>query len=345
MPAGLNFATAIALTPRADGQLVMESLALRDSVAFDLAALPANKQQHWSDYPVGVARQLQARGITLAGADITIAGDVPRNAGLSSSASLEVATATALLAAANATLPSREIALLCQAAENNFVGAPCGIMDQFISVHARQHEALALDCRDLSFTYVTLPAHLRLVIANSMVKHSVADGGEYATVRGRVEEGVRILQQQHPELHIIKLRDVPLQLLNATRSMMPDVVFRACRHIITDSQRVLDGCELLRQGDVAAFGRLLVDAHASYRDDFEASCRECDILVEAALPLAGCYGSRLTGGGFGGCTVSLVEADQAEAFRDQLIAAYCQATGITADAWVCEIGGGTAEIV
>jgi galactokinase len=223
---------------------------------------------------------------------------VPRNAGLSSSASLEVATAIALLSLTNAQIAGKDIALLCQAAENEFVGAPCGIMDQFISVHAHEHNAIALDCRYLTYEDVPLPAHLRLVIANSMVKHSVA-GGEYAQVRGRVEQGVAILQRQYPDAKIVKLRDVPLDLLNASREAMPDVVFRACRHIITDSQRVLDGCALLREGRIADFGKLLVEAHASYRDDFEASCPECDTLVDAALAIKGCYGSRLTGGGFG----------------------------------------------
>ncbi len=343
MPAALNFCTSVALSPRSDAQLVLHSVDYADSVSYSLDNLPAHGSHHWSDYIAGVAWAMQQRGIHLPGADLTITGDVPRNAGLSSSASLEVASALALLSLTTAQLSGKELALLCQQAENNYVGAPSGIMDQFISVHARSHHALALDSRFLSYEYVALPAHLRLVIANSMVKHSVA-GGEYAERRNRVEEGVRVLQQQFPEAGIVKLRDVNMDQLNAARGQMSDVVFRACRHIITDSQRVLDACTLLEQERIDAFGELLVQAHASYRDDFEASCPECDVLVERALPLDGCYGSRLTGGGFGGCTVSLVEADQAEAFRAQLLESYQSATGIAADAWICEIAGGASQI-
>jgi galactokinase len=343
MPAALNFFTSVAISPRSDSQLVLHSVDYADSVSYSVDNLPSQGLQHWSDYIAGVAWAMQQRGIKLSGADLTITGDVPRNAGLSSSASLEVATALALLSLTTDVLSGREVALLCQFAENNYVGAPSGIMDQFISVHARSHHALALDSRYLSFEYVTLPAHLRLVIANSMVKHSVA-GSEYAERRAQVEEGVRILQEVYPQSNILKLRDVTLDHLNAARPQMTDVVFRRCRHILTDSQRVLDACGLLRESKIDEFGRLLVEAHASYRDDFGASCEECDILVEEALPLAGCYGSRLTGGGFGGCTVSLVEADYAPEFRDALLDRYRAATGIEAEAWVCEIAGGASQV-
>ena len=344
MPAALNFSTCVAISPRSDSRLIIQSLDFDKHASYDLNALPAHGQKNWSDYVAGVAWAMQQRGLPLAGADITITGDVPRNAGLSSSASLEVASALALLSLTSATVSATDIALLCRHAENSFVGAPSGIMDQFISVHGRANHAIALDCRSLTFDYVTLPPHLRLVITNSMVRHSVA-GGEYAERRAQVEEGVHILQAAYPAASIKRLRDVTLAQLIAARDQMSDPVFRRCRHIITDSQRVLDGAQLLQQGQIVQFGALLAEAHASYRDDFEASCRECDILVDCALTLAGCYGSRLTGGGFGGCTVSLVEASQAATFRDALVENYARATGTHADSWISEIADGAGKLL
>jgi galactokinase len=341
MPAALNFSTLAGVSSRADARLVVHSVDLDETVEYDLTAMPERGSGLWADYVAGVARELMTKGIRLRGADVTLAGDVPRNAGLSSSASLEVAAATALLGVSDGELSGREIALLCQRAENNFVGAPCGIMDQFVSVHGRAGDALVFDCWSLDYEYVTLPAHLRLVIANSMVKHSVA-GGEYRERRTQVEEGTRLLAAIYPGVRL--LRDVTLAQLEAARAALPDLIYRRCRHVISDSGRVLAAQDFLKRGDVFGFGRLLIEAHASYRDDFGASCAECDTLVDLAIGLRGCYGSRLTGGGFGGCTVSVVEAAEAENFRDALREKYFRATGISADIWICEIGDGAREI-
>jgi galactokinase len=357
MPAALNFKTLVAATRRGDGKLVLHSLDYGETAEYELAELESrgsqsdakeslseakgkfrNRRGSWAEYGAGVAWALARRGVELGGgAELTITGDVPRNAGLSSSASVEVATALALLWAAEAELGGTEIARLCQAAENEYVGAPCGIMDQFVAVHGRAGHALQLDCRSLGYEAVALPGSARLVIANSMVKHSVA-GGEYAERRSQVEEGTRILARMYGGVRA--LRDVTLEQLESARGEMPEVVFRRCRHVVTDSARVLEGTAKLRAGDVAGFGQMLVEAHASYRDDFEASCGECDTLVELAMELSGCYGSRLTGGGFGGCTVSLVEAGSAENFREGLWAGYRERTGIEAEVWVCEAGDG-----
>ncbi len=333
MPAALQFGTTATVEPRSGSQLRAISLDFHDEATYAMDALPSQPRRHWTDYVVGVARELMSRGVALPGMDITVSGDVPRNAGLSSSASLEVATAFAMLAAGNAEMPPGEIALLCQAAENDFVGAPCGIMDQFVSVHGRAGNALQLDCRDLSYKYVPIPENLRLVIVNSMVKHSVA-GSEYAERRAQVEEGTRILASVYPEAQVRALRDVSLEQLEQARHTMPDVVYKRCRHIISDSLRVLEGSRMLREGHAEEFGRLLVDAHASYRDDFSASCDECDQLVEIALSLPGCLGSRLTGGGFGGCTVSLVREAEAQGFLDAILSRYREKTGISAAGWI-----------
>jgi galactokinase len=336
MPAALSFNTLIAASPRTDGLLRLHSVDFDQTVEVPVAGFEVPGTGKWSDYPVGVLWSLQQEGVTIAGADLTLSGNVPLGAGLSSSASVEVATATALLAIAGMTLPKAKIALLCQRAENGYVGAPCGIMDQFISANGKRGHALALDTRSLDFQLAPIPDSIRLVVSNSMVKHSIG-GGEYGTRRAEVEAGAAALG-------VKELRDATLADLLQKQSQMPDNVFRRARHVITDSQRVLDGVDALKAGDVAGFGKLMVAAHASYRDDFEASCDECDLLVSIALELDGCLGARLTGGGFGGCTVNLVEAAQSETFAAELAARYEAALGIKPDVYVCEIGDGAGVL-
>lgn len=340
MPAAINLYNCVAISPRTDHELHLFSLDLDEAVVRRLdKPLHREGNARWQDYVLGVVEQLARRGIRTTGADVTVSGDLPRNAGLSSSAALEVASALALLWLAGEHVPSRELALLCQAAENEFVGAPCGIMDPFACVHGSVGNALVLDCRSLEYQTVPLPESVRLVIVNSMVRHAVA-GVEYKERRAQVEEGTRILAQLFPGADFHKLRDVSLTQLEEARPAMPEVVFRRCRHVITDSGRVLRGAEMLRRGDVADFGQLLLEAHASFRDDFEASCRECDLLVEIAARLDGCYGARLTGGGFGGCVVALADAARAEPIRDAMVLQYQEATGTVAEAWICETAGG-----
>lgn len=289
-----------------------------------------------------MAWALKQRGIAIAGADLSFTGDVPVGAGLSSSASIEVATATALLALSKAELPNVDKALACQRAENDYVGAPCGIMDQYVSACGVRGNALAIDTRALTHELAPIPANLRLVVCNSMVKHSVAEGGEYAKVRGEVEQAAAALRGMNPAIR--QLRDATLPDLYAGRSLMPHEAFLRARHVITDSQRVLDGVAALRRGDQRAFGSLMTDAHASFRDDFGASCDECDLLVRLALSLPGCLGSRLTGGGYGGCTVSLVEADAAESFAGSLAKLYHNAVGVEAPVFICKVEDGAGPV-
>ncbi|SNT26574.1 galactokinase [Granulicella rosea] len=336
MPAALSFNTLIAVSPRTDGVVRVRSVDFDQTAGVEIATLPAKGAGEWKDYPVGVLWALLQRGVAIAGADLTLQGNVPLGSGLSSSASVEVATATALLHVAGVTLTGAEIALLCQKAENLYVGAPCGIMDQFISANGKKDHALALDTRSLSFELAPLPGTVRLVVSNSMVKHSIG-GGEYGTRRAEVEAGAAALG-------VPMLRDATLTDLQRKQSQMPDNVYRRARHVISDSQRVLDGVEALRAGDVRLFGQIMNEAHVSYRDDFEASCDECDLLQTIALALPGCFGARLTGGGFGGCTVNLVEAAASEAFAASLAEKYHAATGIKPDVYVCEIGDGAGVV-
>jgi len=343
MPAAIDFETKIAASPRADRTLKLRSIEFDETVEVDLDALPMDRQGHWSGYCIGTAWALGEAGIELPAAALTITGNVPLGAGLSSSASLEVATATALLALAGRSMPGSEIARVCQRAENDYVGAPVGIMDQFVSANGKAGSALILDTRALTFDLAPIPSHLRLVIANSMVKHSLADGGAYATRRREVEEGTAALNAYRYDIGL--LRDATLEDLITCEGKMSPEAFKRCRHVITDSQRVVDGLALLRAGDIVAFGKLLNDAHRSYRDDFEASCAECDILQAIGQAQPGCYGSRLTGGGFGGCVVSVVEADASEAFEAAIKAEYLARTGIAAQVYVCSTADGASELV
>jgi galactokinase len=340
MPAALSFNTLVAATPRKDSLLRLHSMDFGESVEADLGALRVpEKSSHprWNHYCEGVAWSLlQERGVSLKGADLTLSGNVPQGAGLSSSASVEVATATALLALAGQTLPKATVALACQRAENQYVHGSCGIMDQFISACGVHGNALAIDTRALTAELAPIPGDLRLVVCNSMVTHQVAGESPYAQRRREVEEAAYVFGRQ--------LRDVSLDELNAARSRMSHEAFLRARHVISDSQRVLDGVACLRAGDARGFGALMIAAHASFRDDFAASCEQCDLLVRLALELDGCLGSRLTGGGFGGCTVSLVEAPAAEEFAKTLQQRYREAIGVTAQVFVCEIADGAGPV-
>lgn len=342
MPAAIQFETRVAASARSDRRLKLRSVEFDETVEIDLdAPLPA-RRKHWSSYCLGVVWSLREAGIDVPGAALTLTGDVPQGAGLSSSASLEVATATALLGLAGVTIPAPQLAKLCQRAENDFVGAPCGIMDQFIAANGRQGSALILDTRALTFELAPIPEHLRLVIANSMVKHSVAEGGEYALRRREVEEAAETIAAYKPS--VTELRDATLEDLEACQQRMSEAAYKRARHVISDSQRVLDGLALLRAGDIAGFGQLLDAAHASYRDDFEASCAECDLLQQIGRAQPGCYGSRLTGGGFGGCVVNLVEAEAADRFVETVRARYLEQTGIRAEVYLCSTADGAGEV-
>lgn len=342
MPAAINFETTIAASPRTDRILKLHSVDFDDTVEVNLDNLPMDRQQHWSGYCIGTVWSLRQEGIAVPGATLTITGNIPQGAGLSSSASLEVATTTAILALAGDSLTGPQIAKVCQRAENDYVGAPVGIMDQFISANGKAGSAMVLDTRALTFELAPIPSHLRLVIANSMVRHSFSDGGAYSTRRREVEEGTDALSAYKPEIKL--LRDATLDDLIACEGKMSPDAFKRCRHVITDSQRVLDGMELLRAGEIVAFGKLLNDAHRSYRDDFEASCKECDILAAIAQAQPGCYGARLTGGGFGGCIVTLVEAEASDGFVKAIQAEYLSQTGIAADVYVCSTADGAGEL-
>ncbi len=341
MPAAIDFSTVATIRPRNDGRILISSENMAEEVWYPADPLPATARKHWSDYPMGVAWSLAKEGVRVGGFELSLKGDVPLGAGLSSSASIEVATAFALLELAGASLPLATVALACQRAENAFVGAQSGIMDQFIACAGQQDHALMLDCRSLEYRLLPIPAHVRLIICNSMVKHEHA-GGQYNVRREEVEEGTRILHRQIPSVKA--LRDATIEQLMECRQQMPENVFRRCRHIITENMRVQLAASALERADLGSFGALMAEAHRSFRDDFEASCSELDTLVEIASGLSGCYGARMTGGGFGGCTVNLVDENRADQFRQEIHAQYRAATGIDADIYLCRASAGARKI-
>ncbi len=331
MPMAIGFHTTAVISPRQDDRMFFFSANYGEEKTFVSADLERGRTGHWSDYPAGVAWSLAKEGVRFSGFNLTLAGDVPLGAGLSSSASVEVATAMAIQALAETSLPLKTVATLCRRAENEYVGAKSGIMDQFVVAGAIAHRAMMLDCRSLEFDLLPLPEDVRVVIVNSMVKHAVATG-EYGNRRDEVEEGQAVIRS---ELGRELLRDASLADLEACRDKMPAASFARCKHIITENARVTEAREALLAGDVKRFGELMVEAHASLRDDFAASCAEIDRLVEIALAQPGCIGARITGGGFGGCTVNVVEADAADAFVSAVQLAYEQWNGIKADCFVC----------
>ena len=280
----------------------------------------------------GVAVTLQQSGRRLHGADLVVSSDVPIGAGLSSSAALEVATTHALLAVSELPFEPVDAATISQRAENEFVGMRCGIMDQYIAARGVAGCALLIDCRTLEARNVALAPNLRLLITDSRVRHQHA-GGEYNARREACEEGVRRLQ---PFLGpITALRDVTFEQLEAHKDALSDLVYRRCRHIVTENARVLETERALAARDFAAAGDAMNASHAHMRDDFEITCPEVDFLAAFAQSLPGVWGSRMTGGGFGGCTVTLVEESAVEAAAEQIVEAYRKAYKLDANTFVC----------
>ncbi len=341
MPAALEFAALTAASPRPDRRLVVYSMIMDETREFDLDAPPEGHSGDWSDYVIGVALMLEIGGFTLSGADLIVWSDVPIGAGLSSSAALEVSVAHALLTQSDLPFDPIKIAKICQRAENDFVGMRCGVMDQYIACCGVAGHALLIDCRSLASRHVAIAPNLRLLIANSGVRHQHA-GGEYNLRREACEEGVRLLSRY---LGPIKaLRDVTPEQLEAKRRKLPELIYRRCRHIVTENARVLEAERALGAGDFAACGRAMNTSHVSMQEDFEITCPEVDMLVGLAQTVEGVYGSRMTGGGFGGCTISLVEASAVDKASQILTDGYRIATGMDTDIFVCAPSDGAGLI-
>src|SRR3984885_9695145 len=335
MPAALEFATLTAASQRPDRRLRVYSMIMDETCEFDLDSPPPGPTGEWSDYILGVALMLESTGRNLSGADLIVWSDVPIGAGLSSSAAL------ALLPESGLPFDPIEIAQLCQRAENDFVGMRCGVMDQYISCCGVAGHALLIDCRSLESRNVAIAPDLRLLIANSRVRHQHA-GGEYNLRREACEEGVRLLSRYLGPIQA--LRDVTPKQLEAKRRKLPDLIYRRCRHIVTENARVLEAERALEAGVFVAGGRAMNASHLSMRDDFEITCPEVDMLAGLAQTVKGVYGSGMTGGGFGGCTISLIEASAVDKASQMLTDGYRIGMGRDLAIYVCAPSAGARPL-
>jgi galactokinase len=303
--------------------VTLHSVTTGETATFGIRGPITRGEPAWSNYVRGVVAGFQSRTKKLSGFDTVIDSSLPYGGGLASSAALEVAAATLLEAISGRALDPIEKALLCQQAEHEFGGVPCGIMDQFTSVLAQENHALLLDCRSRKATPVRMAdPSVTVMIINTHVRHKLADG-EYARRRAECETAARILE-------VPALRDATLKALQAARKRIPPVVFRRARHVITENDRTLEAARALQTADWAAAGQLMFASHASLRDDYEVSCPELDAIVEIAKGIPrkeGMFGCRMTGAGFGGCAVSLVQTDAVNLIMRKFEHAYEQKTG------------------
>jgi galactokinase len=341
MPAAIGLFTRVAAKEGSLNRIRAWSDSLEEAAIFDLNDPIASPRHDWSDYVRGVAVMLERSGYVLRDADLWIEGHIPMGSGLGSSAALEVSTAIALVALAGLTVGPTEIAQMCQRAENEFVGARSGIMDQFACCHGRERQAIFLDCRSLKHRYLPLPESVRLLICNTMTKHALV-GGEYNIRRQQCEDGFRILSSVLNG--ISALRDVTIEQLERSKHLLDDRIYLRCAHVIEENERVQRAAEALQDGDVRRVGMLMNASHESLRDKFEVSSAELDLMVTLARKCDGVYGSRMTGGGFGGCTVSLVDATQGAAIARAVTEGYLAATDIRCDTYLCSAVGGAKEI-
>jgi len=326
-------------------RIVTEAEPLHPYVEFGAtkADVSASSDPKWANYVKGVILQFFEAEDFLS-FDIAITTDVPLGGGLSSSAALEVATFTFLEGVTGNSRDKRQKALLCQKAENVTVGMPCGIMDQFISVLGLAGNALLLDCRSQITRLIPLSdPSVVLLVCNSNVKHELT-GGEYAQRRAQCYEAVDVLKAAFPTNKITALRDVNLEQLESVKSKLTDVVFRRARHVIGENNRTTQAADALSRGDYTSVGKLMNESHNSLRDDYEVSCAELDYLVEAARTVPGVFGSRMTGGGFGGCTITMLKQDSLANAIQEISSRYTQATGKTATIFSTVPGDGARVV-
>jgi len=335
LPLAIDRAVWIALAPRDDRRVEVFSLDFNDLADLFLDNLTQG-DGHWSEYVKGTAWSLREAGFALTGWDGVLAGDVPVGAGLSSSAALELAVARAFAAACSFAWDPATIARLAQRAENQWVGVHCGIMDQLISAAGRENCALLIDCRGLECTPVAFPPGVAVAVLDTSTRRGLVDS-EYNQRRRQCEEAAEFFG-------VTALRDVDVETFNRRAGELDDVTWRRARHVVTENQRTLDAAEAMRRGDLVALGKLLAASHESLRDDFEVSSPALDAMVRAALNHPACHGARMTGAGFGGCAVALIDAVAADAFVEAVAADYRKETGLVPAVYVCRATNG-AEVV
>jgi galactokinase len=347
LPAAIDRATYVAFSGADADQFKLYSADYEEQAIFSTVDLEAKNGTDgrplpgWAKYPAGVAWAILAQGRDVKGLNAVFASDVPRGAGLSSSASVELAFATAWKALGAWSIPAMQMAVLCQRAENLYVGVQCGIMDQAASACGKEGCVLLLDCRTLQYQALALPEDIAIIIADTGVRHSLA-GSAYNRRRAACEEAVRLLRHDLPD--ITALRDVSISDFHRLAGGLPMEMQMRARHVVEEIDRMRRAVPLLQAGDERAFGALMNACHTSLRDLYEVSCPELDTMVRIAQSMDGCFGARLTGGGFGGCTVNLVARAGAAGFVEALGNAYASETGHHPEIYVCRASGGAGLV-
>lgn len=334
LAAAIDRGLTVAGSSRDDRLIVFRATSPEACVEVSLDDLKPQSDQRWANYPLGVVQQFHRAGFTLAGFEAEVSGDVPAGAGLSSSAAFEVATAGLLMQLHNLRIDPLEVAKLCQRAENEFVGVKSGLLDQVTSVFGRANQLVYLDCRSEEIRTVPFPAEFALVIADSGAKHNLLQS-QYNTRREECAAAAKALG-------VVSLREVTPERLEAASGVLDPVLFRRAAHVVGENDRVWRAIDALRNGDVGTIGALMNASHESSRTNFENSTPELDQLVSVARETPGVLGSRLTGGGFGGGTVTLVEAVRADSVAQQITAEFSRRAGRRTSAFVCRIADGAA---
>lgn len=346
LPAAIDKHTVVAASPRKDRKVIVHSLNFDQTIEFDLNETQGKRKKanntSWQGYVEGTARVLESEGFQLTGANILILSDITLGAGLSSSAALELSVGYALTQISGHNIDKLKLAQIGQRAEHEYVGTRCGIMDQYVSAFGKADHALLLDCR--SMTSKTVPidsATFSIVVCESKVGHELAVS-EYNKRRAECERAVQILHKFDPDFN--SLRDVPVEMFEKLAPHLPEVIRRRVKHVVTENARTRDAALALKKGDITKVGELMYLSHKSLKDDYAVSCRELDLLVDIARSIDGTFGARMTGGGFGGCTVNLVEKDLVEYFKQTLGRRYREETGIIPSLHVVNASNGISEL-
>jgi len=347
LPAAVDRATYVAFSPAKSNQTALWSVDFAEGAVFAAETLSAKTQPdgsslpEWAKYPAGVAWALTEKGLEVKGMQAAYSSDVPRGAGLSSSASVELAFAVAWMALGGWSVPPMELALLSQRAENKYVGVNCGIMDQFASACGQKDRLMLLDCRSLEYQALPLPKDVAIVVADTTMRRTLTFSA-YNDRRAACEKAVEILKRSLPQINA--LRDVSVDDFNRFASELPVEVGYRARHVVEEIARTNRAIALLHDGDVAGFGKLMNECHASLRDLYQVSIPELDVMARVAQSLEGCHGARLTGAGFGGCVAALVKRDRVEAFAKSLSTGYESGTGLHPEIYICEASDGAALV-
>ena len=341
LPAAIEKAIYFAIAPRQDSHCRIISFDKQDVFEFDIHSLNKSAKM-WPNYLMGVVDQMLKAGYSIKGFNCVFGGDIPIGAGLSSSAALEAGLAFSLNHLFNLGIDNIELVKMSQKAENEFVGVNCGIMDQYINIFGAQDQVLKIDCRSLDYEYLPFEfKDVAIVLFDTRVSHSLASS-EYNQRRKECTQGVQLIQKDYPAVQ--SLRDVTLNMLHTSQGKLSDVIYRRCKFVVEENERLLKGCRALKIADLKSFGQLMYQAHDGLSKEYEVSCKELDFLVSFARKQPSIFGARMMGGGFGGCTINLVEFGEVEALAASAAEQYRTAFGIDLQTYVTTISAGTGII-